>query len=62
MKESKYLCQFSPDGKHWINDKKKKLEDAWQWLIKDGRTYKLLNKFAKVRIVNEQTQVIIGDR
>ena len=58
---TKYSCQFAPDGKHFIEDKKLKIDNAWEWLLK-ARSYKLLNKFAKIRIVNLETKAIIGDR
>lgn len=59
---TKYLCQFSPDGKHWINQKISQLKNAWEFLTgKDAQLFRTLNKEGKLRIINQTTKAIIGD-
>jgi hypothetical protein len=64
MLADKYQRQFAPDGKHFQNvGKPTKWETAWDWLTQDSEAalQKALNRFAKIRIVNQKTGRIIGD-
>jgi hypothetical protein len=62
MNKTKYACEFSPDGKHWITQKKVILKNAWNWLTgEDAKKFKLLFNNGKIRIVNTLTDKVIGD-
>jgi len=54
------------EGKHWIAEKNRQavpLEEAWKFLTgKDARILKSLCKSVKVRIINLNTDEIVGDK
>lgn len=62
IKRMKYACEFSHNGKNWIREKEVSLSKAWDWLTKEGRTFKNLNKNGKIRIVNLITNGVVGDK
>ena len=59
----KYVCEFAPDGKHFIAQKGKekvKLETAQDWLAGNGATkFKYLFRDGKIRIRNLTTNKVI---
>ena len=60
MNKETYKCQFSPDGKNWITDSLRKIEKAYNFLVgKEAITWKKLNPYGSIRIVNKRTGFIV---